>query len=188
MPIQKKLLTAVLVAAGAMGPHLAHADLIRTFDMSGSFQDGASLGGTVTIDVTTGTITGAALNLGTPIGASITTGTQTLAVYTGGASAVRYFSTIPNSAITLAGDTLYLDFKTTSLVGYGGGTLYSTTDPGTIINGTPYGSEIADHYGTLQTQLVTGAVSAVPEPSGLALLAAGLFGLGLIARRKQRHT
>ena len=177
----------MLVAGGVLGSQLAHADTIRTFNVSGSFQDGASLGGTITIDVTTGNITGAALDLGSPIGASITTGNQTTAQYTQGATAVRYQSTIPSSATALGGDTLNLDFATTSLIGYSGGALYSTTDPGTVLQEIPYGSTIADQYGIIHTQLVSGAVSAVPEPSGLAPLAAGLFGLGLIARRKRRH-
>ena len=185
MLVQKKLLAAVLVAGGALGAQLAHADVIQTFNVSGSFQDGASLGGTVTIDVTTGNITGAALDLGTPISASITTGSQGTIAY--GAGAVLYAATIPNSASQLGGDTLYLAFATSSLVDYSGGALYSTTDPGTTINGNPRGSLIQTQSGSVQTQLTSGAVSAVPEPSGLAPLAAGLFGLGLIARRKRRH-
>jgi hypothetical protein len=190
VPLQNKLFAAVLVAVGVMGAQLAHADLLRTFDVSGSFQDGSSLGGTVTIDVTSGAITAAALDLGAPISVSITNGSYGSTAFSGGVIAALYAATIPNSAAQLANDKLYLDFATPSLVGYSGGAFYSTTDPAAVTNGKPYGTEIHDQFGIIQTQLVSGAATAataVPEPSGLATLAAGLFGLGLVARRKQRH-
>ncbi len=48
--------------AGAAAP--ARAGLISTFTAEGTFQDGATLGGTLTIDTTTGVVTAANLLVG----------------------------------------------------------------------------------------------------------------------------
>src|SRR5262245_6374104 len=54
--------TSLLLILGMFGQ--AKAGVIRTFEASGTFQDGEDLSGTVTIDVTAGVVTAVDLDIG----------------------------------------------------------------------------------------------------------------------------
>jgi hypothetical protein len=149
----------------------ARADVISVFTVLGAFRDGVSLGGTFTLDSTTGVIT--ASNLSVP---------ETLitdVVYTHPKeptpTSTRFLGqdSVPNS--------LYLVFPVASLVGYQGGGL---TPDSSFFLPAGGGDELQLFYGTATLQ---SSEEAVPEPSTWAMLIAGLGGLGLVRRRTARR-
>jgi hypothetical protein len=155
-----------LATAPTAGP--ARADVIRVFEASGVFTDGVTLGGTLTIDVTTGVVTAANLLLGAPISADLTviggTGQE------GGL------------AQTFASSTIYpltvLGFLTPSLVGYDGGPLASDA----VNNG--FVSAYVAAPGVDGVDLASGTLT-VPEPSTWAMMLLGFAGLGFAGYRQR---
>jgi hypothetical protein len=122
------------VAAALVTASLAaHADTINDFSVSGTFDDGATLSGTIAIDVTTGQ----------PI--------ESDSLYLAVSSPINM--TYPESYITTRGIVLlrllsstygepngtYIDIfpDATTLIGYTGGALYSESLPGPISSGDP---------------------------------------------------
>jgi len=159
------VLAAVLVGPGLFA---AKADTIFTF--TGTFQNGAALGGTITINPTTGAIDGVNLNVA---GASYSFVQLALPGF-----GTEYFLQLT----TTSGDTSpFLDvfFPVTSLVGYTGGQLCISPTAGACTNPTQYG------IGNNNVAYLTAGsdTSAVPEPSSLLLLAGGLIDLGLLGRK-----
>jgi hypothetical protein len=63
---------AALAMALALAAAPVRADVIKVFEANGVFTDGVDLGGTLTIDVTTGDVTAANLLLSEPISAEVT--------------------------------------------------------------------------------------------------------------------
>jgi hypothetical protein len=103
-----------LVLGMVLGSSPTRADLITTFDATGTFDDGSTLSGTVTIDVTTGGATAIDLTTSPPDPFSFST-------------IINQFSTSGRSLIVgdkPAGNAhLIFDIPEANLVGYTGGTL-----------------------------------------------------------------
>ncbi len=145
------------------------------FAISGTFAGGATLSGTLSINLSTGTVTGGTLAI-----SGISNSFTVVSNYGSEASGP------PNvyQGITFgdgAGDTLVLDIylgNATSLTGFTGSQLCGTSDNCTA-SYISYYSTVAD------PQLLSGTVgNATPEPASLSLLAApAMF---LLFRKKLR--
>jgi PEP-CTERM motif len=168
-----------LAMAMAMGAPPARADVIRVFEATGVFDDGVKLGGTLTIDVTTGNVTAADLLLGEPISAEVT-GLGGKGVNGGGFSQM-FLSLGPASPLPL----ITLGFLTPSLVAYGGGPLASDAAPqGALVStyAPPSGAEFVD----LASGTLTSSTLTVPEPSTWSMMLMGFAGLGFAGYRASR--
>ncbi len=138
-----------------------------TFDASGTFEDGATLSGTMTIDTTVGQVTAVNLVVSAPDSLDLTfVQYQSNTSYSG-----DYFIQTGPTATGLPNFLVVL--PVTTLVGYSGGSIGSTTQPANSIESNVYPV----------TTLTVGSLSAVPEPSSLVL--AGTAGLGLWTRRRR---
>jgi hypothetical protein len=161
------MLTAMLV-----GPCLfvASADTITTFNVTGTFSNGATLAGTITINTTFGTITGASLVAGASEFSFADLVISMPFAFPFGHEFLAQFVTSPFVA---SPGSLSLFIPGDSLIGYTGGALCSNSVP------------CLESSGGVGASLTSGSLSvaAVPEPSELILLSAGLIGLGFVARK-----
>jgi PEP-CTERM motif len=164
-----------LAMALALGAAPVRADVIRVFEANGVFDDGVKLGGTVTIDVTTGDVTSANLLLSEPVSAEVTglgnSGES------GGGFAKQFTSVGSGGPFPL----IVLLFTTPSLVGYGGGPLASSAMPQGGFS-SEYGLSPDEPVG-----LASGTLT-VPEPSTWAMMLMGFAGLGFAGYRASRRT
>jgi len=161
LPILPALL---LVVAMAMPVAPAVADVVYTFDVNGSTSAGV-LSGTLTVDATTQTITGANI-----IAAGLGTYNSTVNQFSSGANILESIDSFsPVSSVLL----LQLD---TAASLFGG--LSTTIDSSTTYILGPSGDEGGTISGTL-------TVSAVPEPSTWAMMILGFAGLGFMAYRRK---
>ncbi len=157
------LLAIMLVSAAP-----ASADVISAFDVSGTFDDGSTLEGTLDIDLTSGDATA-------------------ISVLADGLHITNVIETNPNdptpSATTIIASPegvfghLFLSIPVADLIGYAGGELSTRSR----IDKMPGGAD-----------LVSGAVTlapgtAVPETSTWMMLLAGFAGLGVAGYRKAQR-
>jgi hypothetical protein len=157
----------------------AQANLIEDFQATGTFANGASLSGTLSIDTTAGVTTASNLTIGSPISAHITivTGSEV--------SGGEYILFLENSGFnpTIVGTfdpLLDLYFNTVTLVNYVGGPLATDSI-----------AEFPSGCCASRSNLSVGSLSPAPppvdEPRTLALLASALIIMGGISLRQCRR-
>jgi hypothetical protein len=162
---KRTMLGAVTLAltVGVVTPSPAWADVTTVFDVSGEFDNGATLAGDVTIDVTAGDATAIDLTEGSSHFGKIAAQFSQGGLY--------FVAGSPSPSST----RLILTFPVASLVGYGGGALSTETRVDDFLNGT-------------STFLIISSVkpaktAAVPELSTWAMMLLGFAGLGYAASR-----
>jgi hypothetical protein len=159
----------------------ARADVL-TFDASGTFDGGFTLGGTVTIDNTLGTVVSSDLTIsGAPALPNSDSFSAILAASPSQVGGGLFDFNVEDSA----GNIFSSGFTAPTLVGFTGGSFCSEQTPSAC------GSVLEDFSNSfsfyeLQSGTLSLPVSAVPEPSTWAMMILGFFGLGFMAyRRKQ---
>lgn len=139
------------------------ADTIQTFDLSGVFQSGTELGGTITVDTTAGLVTAADITLSGSEDFTLNdVGSQS---DTGGyypAYTVEFYSLAGFSPI------FELAIDGSSLVGYDGGILDGVNDHGP----SEYSSDLQTNVSgrAPEMDLLESGTVAVPEPAFMGLL------------------
>lgn len=182
---KRKLIAAlgIMASYGVLPLQPARADVIRTFDITGFFQNPSirtisfPLSATVTIDTTTGTVTSQTIiNPCDPLSGRLDPDYFLYQRYD--ATAQAYMLGV--FADPLLGDVIY--FNTPSLVGYAGGDLASlnTPTPGGAVSYT-----VAVLVGGSQLVYGQAVPEAVPEPSSGAVVAIGIAAVTLTIRRRR---
>lgn len=177
MPVRRGAFRGALalgVAAGVLaGAAAARADVIDTFAADGTFADGATLSGTLSIDTTIGAVMASSLRASLPDNLGFTA-IQGVAPGWPVAGDTGIELGVAASGYPL----LMLGTGTPDLIGYAGGPLDSLTY-------APSGYYTAIYDSASQVvALSDGGLAPVPEPGGLFLTAcAGLLGLVVIRRR-----
>lgn len=165
-----KYLCVTCVLALTVGA--ANANTFTTFDASGTFDSpssGINLYGSITVDVTVGSITGLSLNV---------TGFDPFNIlFSNGSNPLIAKS---SAAVLNEQDYLYLTFSQ-SLIGYTGGQIASghtvkVLEPCTGCD-----------FHTLFSGSFTAQVSTTPLPAALPLFATGLGAMGLLGWRRKRE-
>jgi hypothetical protein len=160
---------AIIGIMALMGMPSAQSAL---FYATGIFSNGASLSGTLTIDTTIGSVTGANLAVSAPSNLQFT---QVLGQ---GFSPAPFFFGVTIRSPTNLFD-INLGLEVTSLVGYLGGAICSSSTPNCaptiLFNLSTSSADVVLRSGSLSLTPPT----SVPAPGALLLLAFGLLGLGL---------
>lgn len=143
-------------------------DIVTTFDISGTAGSGFSattLGGSINIDVTTGTIVSADVMSSNP--------NETLTTVGNGSSFFDYFVDISKG-----GSSLDLIFPSASLVGYSG------ASPCTDSNNNCgfFGVSTFDGLNVNSLTLTDPPPPSAPEPSTYVMLGLGLIGLAMLRK------
>ncbi len=164
--------TAALMLAAGLS---ARADVMETFDVTGTFTDNTTVSGTVVIDTTTGVFESGDLSyLAESFDVLVLTEDDPL-----GDAFIFELSTssgpIPRLAMAIVGD---------NLVGYSGGPLCSLTVD--VCRGGGGGVSIYEPTNDTNVPLNSGSLAAVatPEPSTIAMLGMGLLGFAVAMRRR----
>ena len=153
-------LTTFAALVGSLAGPVARADVIRTFEAQGVFASGASLGGTIAIDTTLGTIAATDLtvsHLATRLFSAVDSsepGSEGSVVLTVGKRQTGY-------------PALVLQILTPTLVQYAGGPLASATDP----SPAETASVLRRRRHHVDGTLVEARLTPLPEPDSAALLA-----------------
>jgi hypothetical protein len=170
--MRKSLWIVLSVLAVTIAAPIAHADTV--FTVTGSFDNGAILSGTATIDTSAGLVT--AFDLSTA--GAFVSGPYTT-VDPGQGPFLGIFNYLVSS--TLPASSIDLLFPTSNLVGYAGGSLCSdiVTVNCTFVSflNFPSGLDIILTSGSLTPQVTT------PEPSSVGLM---LLGVGLVFAMRKR--
>jgi hypothetical protein len=156
---------AILAIMAGQGS--ARADVTELFDLLGTFDNGSTLSGTVTIDVTGGSAT--AID-------AVADGFGFHKIITQSQDGGTYL--VAAAPASGAAAHLFLVLSVGSLVDYGGGLLSRFT-------------RVDDDVGPGSTTYITSGSatpigSPVPEPSSWALLIVGFMGVGLFTTRRAR--
>jgi len=150
---------ALALLAALAAPISARADVTEVFNLFGEFDNGSTLSGTVTIDVTNGSATAIDASADSFEFKSITN------------QGPQFTEYVVRAASAGNADQLYLAFGVGSLLGYGG----SSLSPDTQINGATFlkggGANPSES-------------SPVPEPSSWVLMIVGFAGVALFATRR----
>jgi hypothetical protein len=160
----------LLLVIGLVATPHAQADTIITFSITGTFANGAvfNAGSAVTINVTTGILTGSTLNISAGSGSPANTFTFADMVSSGG------FGT-PFEWTLADGTTVFFFMPVPpDFIGFAGGTIGLVTYTG------PFG------FSGGSTNTVLTPVAA-PEPGAIPLLGIGLLGLMGMALRRNSH-
>jgi hypothetical protein len=182
-PMRRWLAAAAVLGLMAAAVAPARADMILSFNAEGTFSDGATLSGTVTIDVTTGVATAVDLVVGAPDSLTFTTITFQAA----NSPVSGDYSIIAETSNSILFD-IYL--PTATLVGYDGGPFESNSQ---AVNGLP---SIIVYRGDVNVALEEGSLSpsaiSTPAPSTLVLALIGAFtaaaaGTTSLRRTNERH-
>ena len=161
----------------ALNSTAAHADVL-TFDASGLFDGGYTLGGTVTIDNTHGTVVASNLTIsGAPALPSPDSFTTILA------ATPTQVGTFDFNVEDASGNIFSSGLTASTLVGFAGGVFCSNQTPnscGSVLEDFSNGFSFYNlQSGTLSQ------IAAVPEPSTWAMMILGFCGIGVMARRSK---
>jgi hypothetical protein len=143
-----------------------------TFGATGTFSDLTTLGGSLVIDTTAGTVVSTNLTFSGAPGSDFN-----IIAFQGFNATPDVYEIFAESSTST--DELRLGTLATSLVGFDGGPFSSLSD----LSPTDYTSDWQNSLG-VRTDLVSGDLTAVPEPATLSLLGLGLAGVGFLRRRK----
>jgi hypothetical protein len=155
----KRAVMPAIAALSLFAVPAMYADTVTTFTAGGSFSDGATLSGIVVIDVTTGAVqSGTSLSASAPL--SLSAFTFDVSASSQGAEYILVTDSAPLSAFDIT-----LDIPVTTLVGYAGGSVSGGANGGT------------------SAALVSGSLTATPEPMSVVLVGSAM--LGLLGLRRQ---
>lgn len=153
---------------------LAHADTIETFQLQNvTFSFNGTATGTVDINATTGNFVSADIHYTDPAQTIDFTGPTGATLPFGGFT--QLYTDIDSGIYALV-----LDLPGSSLIGYTGGLLCTSSAPCNGTFGALYANDIP------VSAMVTGSLTPVPapEPSSLLLLGSGLIGAGAAIKRR----
>lgn len=150
-----------------------------TFNASGTFTSGATLGGSIVIDTTLGTVVSADLTASAPYNAVYDNNEAANDMYY---SSFGFYglSIDPGYRARGGSNVLELDLPVQTLVSYGGGILLSQSSP---LSTTGYSVVSSISFDGLLTGSLTEV--SVPEPPSLLLMSAGLGILLLFGIRRR---
>lgn len=179
-----RLRTLVISAAICGASVTAHADSITNFNLSAILQTGISQG-IVTVDTANGRVMGGDFTVNIPASSAFPTRTTRFTnLQNAGSNGTNQIADFVSGT-----DMFALSLPVTSLVGYTGSYVCSTTQRAgcTIANSPGYYPTIYRYFGgELAAAAVTGSLTATqtPEPSTFMLLGAGLIGMIIATRQR----
>ncbi len=190
---KKLVLTAALLTACGV----SRADTINVYNLSANASSG-TVSGTLTLDATTGKFTASSISFlytGVTVpGSGLVNGTAYN--FSGAGTNTQTGTGYSSNDFAGTGSASLFDFDltlpTTSLIGYAGGSLCSTSQ---LCSGQASAIELmstgVDYNrvtsGTLTLTSTTAPVipaAVSPEPSGLMLLGTGVLGMGVLLRKR----